>query len=190
MKGKYSKLTVAIALATALSFAILPLSATAQRCPLDQGQVQNQGEILFGGKTYLAQTFVPSALGRRVCNIKVTIRKINTKAGPLTLRLLNPAFGPMADPVTIAPAAIPMGVSVQLFDFGCNDAPLNGDFHAIQLESPNSRPGDYAWRGAGGNPYAKPGNGGKGWRNLNAGVGGSWSSLGMWDYTFEVHMCD
>jgi hypothetical protein len=95
----------------------------------------------------------------------------------------------MADPVTIAPAAIPMGVSVQLFDFGCNDAPLNGAFHAIQLESHSSAAGAYSWRGSGGNPYVQLGKGGRGWRNVNGGAG-DWDNLGLWDFAFEVYMCD
>ena len=192
MKTKYSKLGVVVAFAMAVSLLMLrmPSAATAADCHLDQRQQQNRGEILFGGKTYLAQSFVPGAPGHQICRVKVTIRRIGAAPGPLTLRVLTPAFGAMADPVTIPPAAIPMGVSVQLFDFGCNDAPLNGAFHVLQLESPNSHIGDYAWRGAGANPYAQPGNSGRGWRNVNSGAPANWSSLGQWDFAFEVHTCN
>lgn len=190
MKIKPRKLNIAIAFAVAASFVILPVRASAQQCHMDQRQMQNQGEILFGGKTYLAQSFVPSAPGQRICRVKVTIRKITPQARALTLRLLTPGFGPMADPVTIGPAAIPLGISVQLFEFGCNDAPLNGAFHLLQLESPTSRVGDYAWRGAGVNPYVQPANGGRGWRNIDSGAPAQWNSLGQWDFAFETHMCD
>src|SRR5512143_3652046 len=112
MKIKHAKLKIATAFAIAASFLILPAHATAAECHSDQRQLLNQAAVVFGGKTVLGQTFVPSVPGHRVCKVKVTIRKNVAGAGALTLRLLTPAFGAMADPVTIAAAGIPMGASV------------------------------------------------------------------------------
>lgn len=189
MRSKYSKLSFGVALAVVASFLMIPVHAMAPDCRSDQRQLQNNVGIGFGGKTLLAQTFVPGAPGHRLCKVKVTIRKNAAAAGALTLRLLQPGFGPMADPITIPGPAIPLGVSVQLFDFGCHTAPLAGAFHGIQLESPTSVVGDYSWRGAAGDPYVKPGNGGRGWRNMNGGAG-NWNNLGLWDFAFDVYMCD
>lgn len=188
MQTNYSKLSIAVALVIAGSFLMIPVQAMAPECHSDQRQLQNNVGMNFGGKTVLAQTFVPSAAGLRLCKVKVTIRKNVAAGGAVTLRLLNAAFGPVADPVTIP--VIPMGVSVQVFDLGCDDAPLGAAQYAIQLESPNSPLGAYSWRGAGGNPYARPANSGKGWRNLNAGNPANWNNLGLWDFAFDIYVCD
>lgn len=190
MKTKYSKLSIGVVFVIAASLSVIPFRTIAAECHSDQRQGQNNGGVAFGGKTVLAQTFVPSAPGQRVCKVKVTIRKNVAAAGAVTLRLLNPAFGPVADPVTIPAAAIPIGTSVQLFDLGCDDAPLGAGPYAIQLESRNSAPAAYAWRGSGGNPYVQPANGGKGWRNLNGGNPANWTSQALWDFTFDIFLCD
>ena len=190
MKATYSKLTIAVVFVIAASFVLMPVHANPVDCHSDQRQLQNNAGLGFGGRTVLAQTFVPSAPGLRVCKVKVTIRKNVAGAGPLTLRLLNAAFGPVANPVTIPAAAIPMGVSVQLFELDCHGAPLGGGRYVIQLESPDSAAGAYSWRGAGGNPYVQPANGGRGWRNLNAGNPANWNSLGLWDFAFDIYVCD
>jgi hypothetical protein len=119
----------------------------------------------------------------------VLISKNFAGAENLTLRLMSSNLTPLDAAVTIPGGPIPMGNSVQLFDFGCNGAPLAGmPFYGLRLESPNSPPGAYSWQGAANNPYVKPGNGGRGWRNLNGGAG-NWTSLGGWDYAFDIYMC-
>jgi hypothetical protein len=160
----------------------------AENCRPDQVQLVNQGAILFGAKTVLAQTFIPNAPGHQVCQVKVIITRNMVGADNLTLHLLRSNFGELDAPVTIP--APPMGTSVQVFNFGCNGAVLAGNpFYGLKLESPGSPFGAYSWRGVGGNPYVKPGPGGRGWRNVNAGAG-HWTSLGAWDYAFEVYSCD
>ncbi len=190
---KHSKLSTAVSLFTVASLALLlayPAPASADNeCRLDQRQLQNAGAILFGARTVLGQTFIPAVPGQRVCRIKLRIRKNVAGAGNVTLRLVRSNFTPLDAAVTIPGAPIPMGNSVQLFDFGCNGAPLAGmPFYGLRLESPGSVMGAYSWQGMGNNPYVKPGNGGRGWRNLNAGDG-QWTSLGGWDYAFEIYMC-
>lgn len=188
MQTKYSKFCIGVAFVIAMSFVMFPVHAAPVDCHSDQRQRQNNAGIGFGGKTVLAQTFVPSAPGLHVCRVKVTIRKNVAAAGPVTLRLLNAGFGPVADPVTIA--GIPLGVSVQVFELDCHDAPLGAGRYAIQLESPDSAAGDYSWSGTGGNPYVQPANGGRGWRNFTAGNQANWNSLGMWDFAFDIYVCD
>lgn len=188
MEAKYSKLSISVAFVIAVSLVMIPVHATPVDCHSDQRQLQNNAGIGFGGKTVLAQTFVPSVPGLRVCKVKVYIRKNVAGAGPVTLKLLNAGFGQVANPVIIA--GIPMGVSVQVFDFGCNGAPLGAGRYAIQLESPDSAPGDYSWRGAGGNPYVQPANSGRGWRNFTAGNQANWNNLGQWDFAFDIYVCD
>jgi hypothetical protein len=190
MQAKYSKLSVSAAFVIAVSFVLIPVHASPVDCHSDQRQLQNNAGIGFGGKTVLAQTFVPSVPGLHVCKVKVNIRKNVAGAGPVTLRLLNAAFGPVADPVTIPGIGIPMGGSVQVFDLGCDDAPLGAGRYAIQLESPDSALGDYSWRGAGGNPYVQPANAGRGWRNFTAGNPANWNNLGPWDFAFDVYVCN
>ena len=188
MQTKYSKFCIGVAFVIAMSFVMFPVHAAPVDCHSDQRQRQNNAGIGFGGKTVLAQTFVPSAPGLHVCRVKVTIRKNVAAAGPVTLRLLNAGFGPVADPVTIA--GIPLGVSVQVFELDCHDAPLGAGRYAIQLESPDSAAGDYSWSGAGGNPYVQPANGGRGWRNFTAGNQANWNNLGLWDFAFDIYVCD
>lgn len=190
MQAKYSKLSIGVAFVIAVSFVMIPVQAMPVDCHSDQRQLQNNAGIGFGGKTVLAQTFVLSAPGLHVCRVKVTIRKNVAGAGPVTLRLLNAAFGPVAGPVTIAGIGIPMGISVQVFELDCHDAPLGAGRYAIQLESPDSAPGGYSWRGAGGNPYVQPANNGRGWRNFAAGNPANWTNLGPWDFTFDIYVCD
>lgn len=162
----------------------------AAECHLDQRQTRSPGVVQFGGRVMLGQTFIPAVAGQRVCRIKVTITKNMPAGAAVTLRLVGANFAPLDQAVTIPGGAIPMGTSVQLFDFGCNGAPLAGlPFYGLQLESPTSPFGAYSWKGAAGNPYVKPGNGGSGWRNANAGEG-QWNNLGGWDYAFEIYMCD
>lgn len=188
MQSKYSKLSVGVAFVIAASFVLIPVHAKPADCHSDQRQLQNNAGIGFGGKTVLAQTFVLSAPGLHVCKVKVTIRKNVAGAGPVTLKLLNAAFGPVTGPVVIP--VIPMGVSVQLFDLGCLGPALGAGPYAIQLESPGSAPGAYSWRGAGGNPYVQPANSGRGWRNFAAGNPANWNNLGLWDFAFDIYVCD
>lgn len=193
MRPKHNRLSIATTFTILASLALLlpfPTRANAENeCRLDQRQLLHPGAIAFGARTVLGQTFIPVAVGQRVCRVKVMISKNIAGAGNLTLRLVSSNLAPLDAAVTIPGGAIPVGNSVQLFDFGCNGAPLAGmPFYGLRLESPNSPAGAYSWQGAANNPYVKPGNGGRGWRNLNAGTG-NWTSLGGWDYAFEIYMC-
>lgn len=193
MRLKHSKLGIATILTIIASLAILPTAPASyaqNNCRPDQVQLMNQGAIMFGAKTVLAQTFIPNAQGHQVCQVKVIISKNMVAAGNLTLHLLRSNFAELDAPVTIPGGPIPMGTSVQVFNFGCNGAALAGNpFYGLKLESPGSPFGAYSWRGVGGNPYARPGPGGRGWRNVNAGAG-NWTNLGAWDYAFQIYMCD
>ena len=186
MKATYSKLSAGVALLIAWCFMIMPVHAMAPDCHSDQRQLQSQAGVGFGGKNVVAQTFVLSEAGLRVCKVKVTIRKNVANAGAVTLRLLNAGFAPMSDPVTIAGAGIPMGISTQVFELGCDHAALGAGRFAIQLESRDSPPAAYSWRGAGGNPYVQPANGGRGWSKVG---GGNWNNLGLWDFAFDIYVC-
>jgi len=190
MKSKHSKLYIVTALALAASvFMLLSTPVSAANCQPDQQQLQTQAGIQLGGQVILGQTFVPSVPGQRVCRVKVFITKNFPNAGNLTLRLVRSNFGPLDAAVTIPGGAIPLGNSIQVFEFGCNGAALVGSpFYALKLESPTSAFGAYSWRGIAGDHYAKPGNGGRAWRNANAGAG-SWTNLGGFDYGFEIYMC-
>ena len=167
-------------------FSLNGWTVQADNCRLDQSQLQQNGGIAFGNNIVLGQTFVPSVQNRRVCKVKVSIRK-NMAAGDLKLTVLDSRFGEL-DSATIG--AIPLGNSVQVFDFGCNGTPLDGhQFYGLKLESPASAVGAYTWKGAPNNPYVKPANQGKGWRNVNSGVG-IWTDLGGLDYAFQIYLCD
>ena len=195
MIGKNSKLNVATAFTILASIVLLLVaSVTSQAnndCRPDQTQLQNQAAIPFGGQTVLGQMFIPSVPGHQVCMVKVHISKNLVGAKNLTLRVVRSNFTEL-DVATIAGADIPMGNSVQVFNFGCNGAALVGmPFYGLKLESKHSPMGAYSWKGIGGNVYNRPGEGDKGWRNLNDGVG-NWTSLaaGAWDFAFEVYLCD
>jgi len=195
MKTTNSKLGIATAFAIIASFLMLialPAPTLADNeCRLDQRQMQHPGAIVFGGKTVLGQTFIPSAPGKRVCQVKVFIRKNVAAAGNLTLHLLRSNFNELDAAVTIPGGPIPMGNSVQAFDFGCNGAVLAGmPFYGLKLESRNSPAGAYSWLGSGGNLYVRPGADVRGWRNVSAAGNGNWESLGGWDYAFEIYMCN
>ena len=194
MKTRNSKLGIATAVTIIVSFLLLlalPASTLADNeCRLDQRQMQHPGAIVFGGKTVLGQTFNPSAPGMHVCQVKVFIRKNFAGASDLTLHLLRSNFTELDAAVTIPAVEIPMGNSVQAFDFGCNGAVLAGmPFYGLKLESPKSPVGAYSWQGNGGNPYVRPGAEVRGWRNANSGQG-NWESLGGWDYAFEIYTCN
>jgi hypothetical protein len=194
MRTKHSRRNVATVLTIIASLALLSLtsghSLANNICRPDQTQLQNQGAIQLGGRVVLAQTFIPSAAGHRVCRVKLIITKNFPGAGNLTLHLLRSNFTELDVAVTIPGAAIPMGTSVQVFDFGCNGAALAGmPFYGLKLESAGSPFGAYSWKGVGGDVYVKPGAGGRGWRKTSAGVG-SWTNLGAWDYAFEIYLCD
>jgi hypothetical protein len=193
MLVKSSSIVGATALTIIASLVLLvvaPESHADNACRPDQKQLQSPGLVLLGGQVVLAQSFIPSAPGHRVCRVKVFITRNAAAAGDLTLHVLRSNFTDLDAAVTIPAGAIPMGNSIQLFDFGCNGAVLAGmPFYSLKLESPGSQPGAYAWRGMGGNPYDKPGNAGRGWRNLKGG-NGPWTNLGGWDYAFEIYMCD
>ena len=194
MKSRNSKFGIATALTIIASFLMLlalPASTLADNeCRLDQRQLRHPGAIPFGGRTVLGQTFIPSAPGKQVCQVKVFVRKNVAAAGDLTLHLLRSNFTELDASVTIPGVDIPMGPSVQAFDFGCNGAALAGmPFYGLKLESRKSPVGAYAWEGSAGNFYVRPGADVKGWRNLNAGMG-NWTSLGGWDYAFEIYTCN
>jgi hypothetical protein len=193
MRTQQSKSSVATALVLTISLALListPAASQGNNCRPDQTQLQTEGAIPFGGKVVLAQTFIPSEAGHSVCRVKVFINKNLVAAEDLTLHLLRSNFTELDAAVTIPAAAIPMGSSIQVFDFGCNGAVLAGmAFYGLKLESRNSPVGAYTWRGIGGDVYVKPGIGGKGWRNVNGGAG-TWTNLGAWDYAFEIYLCD
>lgn len=195
MKKESSKLngvTAFMIIASIVFLLVAPLTSQANNdCRPDQTQLQNQAAIPFGGQTVLGQMFVPNVQGHQVCSVKVLISKNFAGAKNLTLHVVRPNFTEL-DVATIAGADIPMGNSVQVFNFGCNGAALVGmPFYGLKLESGSSPMGAYSWKGIGGNVYNRPGEGDKGWRNLNDGVG-SWTSLsaGAWDFVFEVYLCN
>lgn len=194
MKMKQTKLSIATTFTIIASFVLLlALPATTladNECRLDQRQMQHPAAFLLGGRTVLGQTFIPSAPGHRVCRVKVMIQKNVLGAGNLTLHLLRSNFTELDASVTIPGIPIPMGNSVQVFDFGCNGAVLAGrPFYGLKLESPDSPAGAYSWQGSAGNLYNRPGADVRGSRNLNSGKG-KWESLGDWDFAFEIYMCD
>ncbi len=194
MRTKHAKLYGATAFTIIASIVFLlgaPVTSHADNgCRPDQTQLQNQGGVLFGGRTVLGQTFSPSVPGHQVCRVKVVITKNVVGAGDVTLHLLRSNFAPLDAAITIPGAAIPMGTSVQVFDFGCNGAALGGmPFYGLKLESKASVMGAYSWRGIAGNVYERPGEGDKGWRNMNGGAG-QWTNLGGWDYAFQIYLCD
>lgn len=161
----------------------------ADNCRLNQSQLQQTGEIAFGNNIVLGQTFVPGVPDRRVCKVKVYIRKNMANAGNLRLTVVNAAFD-VLDTATIAGGAVPLGSSVQVFDFGCDGRLLGGHpFYGLKLESPGSPVGAYTWKGAANNPYVRPGNGGKAWRNAGGGAG-VWQDLSPWDFAFQIYLCD
>jgi hypothetical protein len=160
----------------------------APACVSDQRQLVQHGAVAFGGATILGQTFVPSPafVGKRICRVKVWIRKNLAAGGALQLHIVRPNFAPLDAPAIVA--GVPMGNSIQVFDFGCNGVPLAGSpYYGLKLTAPTSPAGAYAWGGTGGNPYVKPGAGGQGWRQA-----GNWAPLigGTWDFYFEVYMCN
>jgi hypothetical protein len=194
MTMNHSKLSIATTLTIITSLALLlpfpDVASADNQCQLDQRQLVHQGAIPFGGPTVLGQTFIPAVPGHRICRVKVMITKNFAGADNVTLRVLGSNLAPLDASVTIPGGPIPVGNSMQVFDFGCNGVPLAAmPFYGLRLESPNSPPGAYSWRGGANNPYIQPGNGGRGWRNLN-GKPGNWTSLGGWDYAFEIYMCD
>ncbi len=194
MKMKQTKLSIATAFTIIASFVLLlalPATTLADNvCRLDQRQMQHPGAFLLGGRTVLGQTFIPSAPGHRVCQVKVMIQKNAFNADNLTLHIVGSNFAELDASVTIPGGPIPMGNSVQVFDFGCNGVALAGrPFYGLKLESPGSAAGAYSWQGSAGNLYARPGADVRGFRNANGGKG-KWESLGAWDYAFEIYMCD
>lgn len=194
MKTRHTKIGVATAITITASLLVLmalPTNALAQNeCRLDQRQLQQQAGMALGGRVVLGQTFIPSAPGLHVCKVKVHITKNFLGASDLTLHLLRSNFTELDVAVTIPAIDIPMGNSVQVFDFGCNGAALAGmPFYGLKLESPKSPAGSYFWRGSAGNPYVRPGVDVRGWRNNNSGAG-PWNALGGWDYAFEIYVCD
>jgi hypothetical protein len=162
------------------------LTVYAGDCRLDQSQLMQTGQVMLGGQVVLGQTFVPGVQGQRVCRIKIAIRKNFAAAGDLKLTVMDSRFGEL-DSATIG--AIPLGDSTQLFEFGCDGQVLAGHaFYGLKLEAAGPV-GGYSWKGSANDPYARPANRGQGWRNPNGGAG-TWTSLGGFDYAFQIYLCD
>lgn len=186
MKSLTSKSRAAVGLTVSVVF--MGLMAVPNRvqgaaaCRLDREQWQQTTSVQLGGTRFLGQTFVNNRPGR-VCQVKVYIAKTNPAAGPLTLSVLNVA-NVVIDSATIAGVAIPMGASVQLFDFECDGAPLAGAPFRLKLESPASVLGHYRWFGSGANPF----DAGQAWSNTT----GVWKPLsnGGADFMFKIYMCN
>jgi hypothetical protein len=151
-------------------------------CRLDRQQWQQNTSAPLGGERMLAQSFTP-ILARPVCKVKVYIAKTNPAAGPLILNILN-ANRDVIDSATIAAVDIPMGASVQLFDFECDGARLLGAPFWLRLESPGSALGHYRWFGIGGNAFAA----GEAWSNA-AGNARPLSN-GDADFMFKLYLCN
>jgi hypothetical protein len=188
MKATRSRI---VSLALAVGVVVMGAAATvaAVRCVLDQQMWINGGGDGFGGAAVLGQTFVPSAPGR-VCKVVVWIHKNNPAAGPLTLRLRrhDRTLVPGGS-LTLPPAAIPMGLSAQSFNFACDPLLAGSPFYGLTLEAPGSPPAAYTWINsddAGADAvYAA----GHGWYNANGNLPGSeWKRSG-YDYAFRVYLC-
>jgi hypothetical protein len=184
-------ISLAILLIAASLSAITGLmgAAAAPRCVLDREMWINGGGDGFGGVNVPGQTFVPSAPGQ-VCKVVVWIHKNDPAAGPLTLRIrrhdrtLLPGGS-----ATIPAAAIPMGLSVQSFNFACTPLLAGSPFYGLSLESPGSGATAYTWINsddAGADAvYAA----GRGYYNRNGGAPNTaWPRAG-YDYAFRVYLC-
>ncbi len=186
MKALTSKSRAAVGLTVSVAFmglmAIPFRTHGAAVCRLDRQQWQQTTSVQLGGTRVLGQTFVNNRPGR-VCQVKVYIAKTNPAAQALTLSILNVA-NVVIDSATIAGPPIPMGASVQLFDFECDGAPLAGAPFRLKLESPASAVGHYRWYGSGANPFAA----GQAWTNAT----GVWKPLsnGGADFMFKIYMCN
>jgi hypothetical protein len=187
MKTK-SKIRSFIALNMIASILFTSVTVYADDCRRDQSQLMQTGQVMLGGETVLGQTFVPSIQGQHVCRIKIAIRKNFVAAGDLKLTVMDSRFAEL-DSASIDDLAIPLGNSTQVFEFGCDGQALAGHaFYGLKLAAAGAV-GGYAWKGAANNPYARPANRGQGWRNPNGGAG-TWTSLGGWDYAFQIYLCD
>lgn len=163
-------------------------TAPAPRCALDQQMWINGGGDGFGGPNTLGQTFTPTAPGH-VCKVVVWIHKNDAAAGPLTLRIRRHDLTPLPGGFqTIPGGAIPLGLSVQSFNFACAPLLAGSPFYGLTLEAPGSAAAAYTWINsddAGADAaYAA----GHGWYNRNGGAGGGWKRAG-YDYAFKVYMC-
>ena len=186
MKTKITIRSLA-ALTMIVSITFTSLSVYAD-CRLKQSQLIQTGQVMLGGQVVLGQTFVPSVQGQQVCRIKIAIRKNFAAAGDLKLTVMDSRFEAL-DSATINGGAIPLGDSTQLFEFGCDGQELAGHaFYGLKLEAAGAV-GGYAWKGSANDPYARPANRGQGWRNPNDGAG-AWTSLGGWDYAFQIYLCE
>ena len=160
--------------------------AAALRCVLDQEMWAVGGSDGFGGATILGQTFVPSAPGH-VCKVVVRIQKNNPLAGALTLRIRRHDKTPLpGGTITIPAAAIPMGLSVQSFNFACVPLLAGSPFYGLTLEAPTSPPAAYRWFNSAGAGGAGAYPAGHGWFSLN---GGAFWMLRPYDYAFRVYQC-
>jgi hypothetical protein len=155
-------------------------------CVVDQAMVNFNGRRVFGGNTVLAQTFRPT-VNKRVCKVNVRIHKLinrPTPAGDLILSVRTMG-GVILDNAVRPANLIPMGVSVQSFDLGCNGGVLAaGNLYRIVLRERAGAVGDYAWYGHNGNLYAN----GIGQRKIGA---GPWvNAFGQgWDFYFRELRC-
>ena len=94
-------------------------------CVVDQRMIGFNGRQVLGGNTVLSQTFRPT-VNKRVCKVNVRINKLvnrPTPAGDLILSVRTMG-GVILDNAVRPANLIPMGVSVQSFDLGCNGGVL------------------------------------------------------------------
>lgn len=155
-------------------------------CVVDQRMIGFNGRQVLGGNTVLSQTFRPT-VNKRVCKVNVRINKLvnrPTPAGDLILSVRTMG-GVILDNAVRPANLIPMGVSVQSFDLGCNGGVLvAGNLYRIVLRERAGAVGDYAWYGHNGNLYAN----GVGQRKVGA---GAWvNAFGPnWDFFFRELRC-
>ena len=145
--------------------------------------------IHLGGVVRLGQTYSGVIVANHVSKVAVRVHKYDAAAGPLTLQVLKADFT-VLDSATIAGGAIPMGASVQTFDFGCAGGLLVGSpFYGMILESPLSAPHAYGWYGTAADPYVGPGTTRQGWTETVDGDGIPEMlpiAGGDYDFTFRI----
>ena len=106
MSLNHSKLSIATAFTIIASFALLLAFAGPgvwQRTSVTRirSRCTIRAQLPLAVHTVLGQTFIPSAPGQRVCQVKLVINKNLAGAGNLTLRLVRSNFTPLDAGVTI-----------------------------------------------------------------------------------------